>query len=45
MYAADRVDKEESVRRMGSEDAMYLGDYDGDGGCESYQLSTRREKR
>lgn len=32
MYAADRVDsdKEESVRRMGSEEAMHLGDVDND---------------
>ena len=31
MYAAERVDKEESVRRMGSVDAMYVGEKDEEG--------------
>ena len=34
VYAADRVDKEESVRRMGSEEAMCLGDDGDDGDCK-----------
>ena len=38
MYAADRVHKEESVKRRGTEDAMYLGEVDNDDGCKSYQL-------
>ena len=34
------MDKEESVRSMGSEEAMYLGEVDNlkDDGCKSYQL-------
>ena len=35
MYAAESVDKEESVRRMGSEDAIgYLDEEDDDGGVK-----------
>lgn len=45
VYAADRVDKEESVRRMGSEEAMYLGDdNDNDDGCKSYQLQVGKKR-
>lgn len=47
VYAADSVDREESVRRMCSEEAMYVGDDDDDDddGCRSYQLEVHVGKK